>query len=92
MLKPGGVFVCLDLGLPRDRWYRRLCLGYLAAIGTVLGLLLHRRADTYWHIVESLRAYAGQDAVARLMKEVGFADISVEEKLGGVSAVIRGAR
>ena len=92
MLKPGGVFVCLDFGLPRNLWYRRLCLGYLLAFGTLWGLLLHRRADTYWHIVESLRAYPGQYAVGRLMKEAGFADIKVEERLGGISAIIRGAK
>lgn len=92
MLKPGGVFVCLDFGLPRNLWYRRLCLGYLLTFGTLWGFLLHRRADTYWHIVESLCAYPGQDAVARLMKEVGFADIRMEEQLGGISAIIRGAK
>jgi len=92
MLKPGGVFVCLDFGHPGNLWYRRLCLGYLVAFGTLWGLLLHRRADTYWHIVESLRAYPGQGAVARLMKDAGFADITVEEQLGGISAIIRGAK
>jgi ubiquinone/menaquinone biosynthesis C-methylase UbiE len=86
------VFVCLDFGLPRNLWYRRLCLGYLLTFGTFWGVLLHRRADTYWHIVESLCAYPGQDAVARLMKEVGFADIRMEEQLGGISAIIRGAK
>ncbi|MBI4363965.1 MAG: ubiquinone/menaquinone biosynthesis methyltransferase [Candidatus Latescibacteria bacterium] len=92
LLRPGGVIVCLDFGLPKRRWYRRLALGYLLAMGTVWGLLLHRRADTYWHIVESLRAYPGQDAVAAAMREVGFTDVSLEERLGGISVTAYGRK
>ena len=92
LLRPGGVFVCLDFGLPGSVWYRKLCFAYLLALGTAWGLLLHGRPGTYWHIVESLRAYPGQHAVGRLMKDVGFADIVVEEQWGGISAIIRGGR
>src|SRR6267143_407487 len=51
-LRPGGVFLSLDFGLPGSIWYRRLCLAYLFLFGTLWGLLLHAKLDTYWHIVE----------------------------------------
>ncbi len=92
LIKPGGIVVCLDFGLPERTWYRKLCLGYLLAFGTLWGLLLHGRPGAYWHIVESLRAYPGQRAVAQLMEDVGFADVVVEHQLGGISVIIRGAR
>lgn len=91
-LRPGGVFVSLDFGVPRNGILRRVMFGYLLAMGTVWGALLHGRPGTYWHIVESLRAYPGQQAVARMMEEVGFEAVRVEERLFGSAAIVSGAR
>ena len=92
LLRPGGVFVCLDFGLPDNRWYRSVCLGYLLLFGTLWGLILHGRRDTYWHIVESLRAYPGQRALARWMEEAGFTDVRLMNQLWGISVIARGSR
>ena len=92
LLRPGGRFLSLDFGLPASPAYRSLALGYLLAAGAFWGFALHGRPGTYAHIVESLRAYPGQRAIATLMKETGFADISVEERMGGIAVLIRGRR
>ena len=91
-LKPGGVFLSLDFGIPRNGIARRVMFGYLLAMGTLWGFLLHGRPGTYWHIVESLRAYPGQAALARLMEEVGFERVTVEERLFGSAAIVTGVR
>jgi ubiquinone/menaquinone biosynthesis methyltransferase len=88
-LRPGGVFISLDFGLPTSSWYRSLCLAYLFVFGTLWGLLLHGKVDTYWHIVESLRAYPGQAALERALESAGFAQIAVAEQLGGISVLAR---
>lgn len=88
-LRPGGVLISLDFGLPASMWYRRLCLSYLFVFGTLWGLLLHRKFDTYWHIVESLSAYPGQGALERALEEAGFARIAIAEQLGGISVLAR---
>jgi ubiquinone/menaquinone biosynthesis methyltransferase len=88
-LRPGGVFISLDFGLPASLWYRRLCLCYLFVFGTLWGFLLHGKLDTYWHIVESLRAYPGQGALERALEEAGFARIAITEQLGGISVLAR---
>ncbi len=88
VLRPGGILVSLDFGLPSAPWFRRLAIGYLLAAGTLWGLLLHGRAGTYWHIVESLRAYPGQRAVAAWMREAGFTDVTLREELGGIAAIL----
>jgi len=92
VLRPGGVFLSLDFGVPRHPWHRRLCMSYLFCFGTLWGLLLHRKLDTYWHIVESIRAYPGQDALARALERAGFEDIVLIERLGGISVVARARR
>ncbi len=88
ILRPGGIVVSLDFGVPPAPWFRRLAVAYLLAAGTLWGLLLHGRAGTYWHIVESLRAYPGQRAVAAWMRGAGFADVTVRDELGGIAAII----
>ncbi len=88
-LRPGGVLVTLDFGLPTRRWYRSLCLAYLLSFGTLWGLVLHGRLDTYWHIVESLRAYPGQAALAEALEGAGFVSIAIAEELGGISTIAR---
>lgn len=92
MLRPGGVLLSLDFGLPPRRWYRALCLAYLFVFGTLWGILLHRKADTYWHIVESLEAYPGQEALARALLDAGFTNVAIAEQLGGISVLARAER
>jgi len=91
-LRPGGTFLSLDFGLPDNPWYRRLCLGYLLAAGTVWGALLQARPGADWHIVESLRAYPGQRALLRMLEEAGFARAIVADRLGGIAVIAIGER
>ncbi|HEX7076838.1 MAG TPA: class I SAM-dependent methyltransferase [Candidatus Eisenbacteria bacterium] len=91
-LRPGGVFLSLDFGVPENPIARRAYVAYLLAAGTTWGALLHGRASTYWHIVESIRAYPGQRVVAGLMRDLGFERVSVEERVFGTSVILRGER
>jgi len=92
LLKPGGVFLSLDFGLPRHRAFRSLAMGYLLVFGAVWGLLLHGRPATYAHIVESLRAYPGQEALARILEESGFREALVSDHWGGITVTVRAVR
>ncbi|MFQ5540559.1 MAG: ubiquinone/menaquinone biosynthesis methyltransferase [Candidatus Binatia bacterium] len=92
LLRRGGMFVCLDFGLPKNHLYRRVCFGYLLLIGSLWGLVLHRKADTYWHIVESLKAYPGQETIQIWLQEVGFSRVDLREQMGGIIAILSGVR
>jgi demethylmenaquinone methyltransferase/2-methoxy-6-polyprenyl-1,4-benzoquinol methylase len=92
VLRPGGIFLTLDFGVPRNPIMRALCFTYLFVVGTLWGLVLHRRADTYWHIVESLEAYPGQDALVDALGGAGFEGLLVAERIGGLSVVTSAER
>lgn len=92
LLCRGGTFVAMDFGLPKNLLYRRICFGYLLSFGSLVGLLLHGKADTYWHIVESLKVYPGQQAVKTWLEEAGFVDVRMQELLGGVIVIHSGVR
>lgn len=87
LLRPGGVFWSFDLGRPTSRVLAAVWTGYLFIFGTLLGVFLHARPATYWHLVETLRAYPGQARVTDLLREAGFSEVGCVNLLGGMLAV-----
>jgi demethylmenaquinone methyltransferase/2-methoxy-6-polyprenyl-1,4-benzoquinol methylase len=87
VLVPGGRVLSLDFNRPEQPVVRAAYLMYLTVVGSTLGLLLHRDADTYRYIPESIRLYPGARGVATMMEEGGFSDVRVEPLLGGLMAI-----
>ena len=84
VLKPGGRMLSLDFNRPRSPLIRAVYLGYLTAIGSALGWLLHRDPDTYRYIPESIRRYPGAEGVADLFRSHGFTRVRVVPLLFGL--------
>jgi len=87
VLAPGGRLLSLDFNRPSNPIVRAAYLAYLTAVGSALGLVLHRDPDTYRYIPESIRNYPGAHAVARMMADHGFTDVRVVPLLGGLMAI-----
>jgi len=87
VLAPGGRFLSLDFNRPDNVLVRGVYLAYLTAVGSALGLALHRDPDTYRYIPESLRNYPGAARVADMMRVQGFTGVQVRPLLGGLMAV-----
>ena len=87
VLKPGGLLLSLDFDRPAHAVVRAVYLGYLTAVGSALGWVLHRDPDTYRYIPESIKRYAGSHGVARLLEAAGFTDSRVVPLLGGLMAI-----
>jgi ubiquinone/menaquinone biosynthesis methyltransferase len=88
VLAPGGLFVSLDFNRPEPRLVRAVYLGYLTAVGGLLGLVLHGDSETYRYIPHSIRRYPGARGVARALAAGGFdAGVRIEPKLGGLMTI-----
>ena len=87
VLVPGGRVLSLDFNRPEQPAVRAAYLAYLTVVGSTLGLVLHRDADTYRYIPESIRLYPGARGVAAMMEEEGFGGVRVELLLGGLMAI-----
>lgn len=87
VLRPGGLFVSLDFNKPESRVVRSVYLGYLTAVGALLGLALHGDSETYRYIPHSIRRYPGARGVARAIAASGFERVRVEPKLGGLMTI-----
>jgi demethylmenaquinone methyltransferase/2-methoxy-6-polyprenyl-1,4-benzoquinol methylase len=92
LLRPGGRFLSLDFGKPRNRIYRTLYLNYLIVVGSTFGWVLHGDPDVYRYIPESLKLYPAQDGVKALMDAAGFKDTGYLCYLGGATAINYGAK
>lgn len=87
VLVPGGRVLSLDFNKPGNRLVRSAYLAYLTVVGSALGFVLHRDANTYRYIPESIRLYPGATGVARLFEAAGFVDVRVVPLLGGLMAI-----
>jgi len=87
VLRPGGLLLSLDFDRPESPLVRSVYLGYLTAVGSALGWILHRDPDTYRYIPESIRRYPGAAGVAAMLTRAGFTDSRVVPLLGGFMAI-----
>jgi len=71
-MAPGGRLVSLDFGRAEPEWLDRCYLRYLDLSTSAAGWLLHRDAESYRYIPESLRQYPAQKGVTELMQRHGF--------------------
>jgi ubiquinone/menaquinone biosynthesis methyltransferase len=87
VLVPGGRLLSLDFNRPQNPIVRAAYLTYLTVVGSAMGYALHRDADTYRYIPESIRSYPGAAGVARLLEKGGFGQVRAIPVLGGFMAI-----
>jgi len=90
--QPGGRVVALEFGKPGNRWWRGFYLGYLKLFVPVLGRVVCGNASAYAYILESLKNYPGQLAVAAKMSELGLNNVRVVNLLGGAMSINYGEK
>ncbi len=90
--KPGGRLVVLDFGKPDNALWRGLYFGYLKLFVPWLGRVVCGDASAYAYILESLKHYAAQEGVSAKMRELGLANVSVINLLGGVMSINYGEK
>lgn len=87
VLKPGGRFLSLDFNRPEHPLVRAIYLAYLTIAGSVLGLVLHGRPDTYRYIPATIRRAPGAAGVVRLLQDLRFDNAWHVSVLGGLMAI-----
>lgn len=92
VLKPGGRFFCLEFSKLQVAvaapLYERWSFAALPAIGArVAG-----DRESYQYLAESIRMFPDQETLAGMMRQTGFARISVRNLTGGIAAIHAGWR
>ena len=79
---PGGCLIVLDFGKPDNALWRGLYFGYLKLFVPWLGRIFCVDAGAYAYILESLRHYPAQHAVAAKMRDLGLVNVRTIALLG----------
>jgi demethylmenaquinone methyltransferase/2-methoxy-6-polyprenyl-1,4-benzoquinol methylase len=90
VLRPGGRFLCLEFSRPPTAAVRRLYDAYSFRVIPRVGQVVARDRDAYQYLVESIRRFPDQAALAALMTEAGFGQVSATNFSGGVCALHQG--
>ena len=92
VLKPGGRFFCLEFSRVVLPVLRRIYDAYSYAAIPRLGALVAGDRDSYQYLVESIRKFPEQPALAQRMTEAGLSRASWRNLTGGIAAIHTGWR
>jgi demethylmenaquinone methyltransferase/2-methoxy-6-polyprenyl-1,4-benzoquinol methylase len=90
--RPGARIVVLDFGKPPNAAWRALYFTHLRLSVPLIGLLFCGDASAYAYILESLKHYPAQLAVAEKMRALKLANVKLINLLGGAMAINYGER
>ena len=90
--KPGARLVVLDFGKPANALWRKIYFAHLRCSVPLIGRLFCGNADAYAYILESLKHYPAQLAVAEKMRELKLVNVRVINLLGGAMAINYGEK
>jgi demethylmenaquinone methyltransferase / 2-methoxy-6-polyprenyl-1,4-benzoquinol methylase len=85
--KPGARLVVLDFGRPPNAVWRTVYFAHLKITVPLTGWVFCGNAQAYAYILESLKHYPAQAAVAAKMRELKLANVRIFNLLGGAMAI-----
>jgi demethylmenaquinone methyltransferase/2-methoxy-6-polyprenyl-1,4-benzoquinol methylase len=90
--KPGARLIVLEFGKPANALWQKIYFTHLKCSVPLIGLLFCGNAQAYAYILESLKHYPAQLAVAEKMREMKLANVRVINLLGGAMAINYGEK
>lgn len=90
VLKPGGRFFCLEFSRPPAEALRRAYDLYSFKAIPAIGQIVAQDREAYQYLVESIRRFPDQQALAGLMRAAGFGQVGFTNYSGGVVALHQG--
>jgi len=90
--KPGARLIVLDFGKPANALWRGLYFTHLKMSVPLMGWLFCGDASAYAYILESLKHYPAQLAVAEKMRALKLKNVRVINLLGGAMAINYGEK
>ncbi len=90
--RPGARLIVLDFGKPANAVWRMIYFAHLKMSVPLIGLLFCGNASAYAYILESLKHYPAQLAVAEKMRQLELTNVRVRNLLGGAMAINYGEK
>jgi demethylmenaquinone methyltransferase/2-methoxy-6-polyprenyl-1,4-benzoquinol methylase len=90
--RPGARLIVLDFGKPPNALWREIYFAHLRSSVPLMGWLFCGNAQAYAYILESLKNYPAQLAVAEKMRALDLKNVRVINLLGGAMAINYGEK
>jgi demethylmenaquinone methyltransferase/2-methoxy-6-polyprenyl-1,4-benzoquinol methylase len=87
VLKPGGKLMCLEFSKPTWPVFRWLYDFYSFYIMPFLGELLVGSQKAYTHLPESIRMFPLPNELSKLLKKIGFSQITYRRLTNGIAVI-----
>ncbi len=92
VLKPGAVFVCLELTKPGSHWFRMLYEWYVFRIMPMIGKAVVKTAAPYLYLPRSINAFYPPDEFKDLILSCGYEDVTVDSLTMGIATIYRAVK
>ena len=92
VLRPGGRFFCLEFSHLHVAVLQPLYDAWSFRVLPLLGRYVARDEASYRYLAESIRTFPDQDTLAGMMRDAGFARVTVRNLSGGIAAIHTGWR
>jgi len=92
VLKPGGRFFCLEFSRVQVAAMQPLYDAWSFRVLPMLGRYVAKDEASYRYLAESIRTFPDQEMLAAMLREAGFARVSVRNLSGGIAAIHSGWR
>ena len=91
VLKPGGLFYCLEFSTPRA-WARPLYDFFSFFVIPRLGAAVARAPEAYSYLVESIRKFPDQERFKEAFAAAGFQEVAYRDMTFGVVSIHSGRK
>lgn len=85
VLKPGGVFLCLEFSRPTNPVFRWLYDMYSFYVMPLLGQILVGSAESYSCLPETIRLFHLPEEIADILKGIGFRSVRYRRMTNGIA-------
>ena len=92
VLRPGSIFVNLEIAKPPNPLWRRLFFIHFYGIVPLVGRIVGRDAAAYRYLPQSLVNFPDADVLAGMFAAAGFEHVRYVRLLGGIVTVHAGSR
>lgn len=87
VLKPGGCFVNLETSQPKSKLIRNLFHLYVRIVVRWIGYFISRSKAGYAYLSNTIPQFYGADEFSKIIRQVGFVKISVQQMTFGLVAI-----
>jgi demethylmenaquinone methyltransferase/2-methoxy-6-polyprenyl-1,4-benzoquinol methylase len=92
VLKPGGKLMCLEFSKPPALWFRLLYDLYSYTIMPLAGMIFAGSREAYTYLFESIRMFPSPEALASLLEEIAFSQVTYHKLTNGIAVIHLGMK